>query len=292
MIPCYTLYTNSVSVKRDHSLLHCTQSLTVSVHQDHFLLPCTHSVSTKTIPCYTVHSVQQDISLLHCTQCPTRPFPTTLYTVSSKTIPHCSVHSHCLTRPSPITLYTISVQQDLSLLHCTQCSTWPFPTTLNTVFNMTIPYKTEHSVQQDHFLLRCTQWPPRARSITLYTVSVQQDHFLRHCTQPVSKKIIPYYLVIVSSKTILCYTVLSVFNKTILCYTASFQEDCSILHCTQCPKRPFSATQPVSKKTVPYYTVHSVQQDHSIQHYTQHSQCPPRPFLTIMYSVHQDHSLL
>ena len=131
MIPCYTLYTISVSVKRDHSLLHCTQSL---------------SVSTKTIPCITVHI-----------QCTTRLLLATLYTVSNKTIPYCIVHSQCPTRPSHTTLYTVSVQQDHSYytVH-SLCPTRPFPITLCTVFNMAIPYNTEHSVQQDHFLPRCT----------------------------------------------------------------------------------------------------------------------------------------
>ena len=236
-------------------------------------------MSNKTIPWNTVHSHCQRPTKTNCL-CPPRPFPATLYTVSNKTIPYHTVHSQCPTRPFPTTLYTVSVQQDHSLLYCTQSvsnKTIPY----YTVFNMTIPYNTEHSVQQDHYLLRCTQWPPRARSTTLYTVSVQQDHFLWHCTQPVSKKIIPYYLVIVSSKTIPCYTV----------------------HC-QCLTRPFFATQPVSKKTVPYYIAHSVQKDHSLLH----SQFPKRLFHTTLYtvsnktipynithstvSVHQDHSLL
>ena len=96
--------------------------------------------------CYTVHNLCKCPRRLFTTtvynrRYPTRPFHTTLYTVTvsvPQTIPYHTVHSQCESpaSPFPTTLYTVTVnvQQDHSLLHCTQ-----------SMSNKTIPYHTVQS---------------------------------------------------------------------------------------------------------------------------------------------------
>ena len=144
------LHYTIVDIQQDHSIRHCTPSLSVShklfpttlytvtvrVQQVHSLLHCTQSLSmsNNTIPFYTVHS--------HC-QCPTRPFQATQYKVK---------HCQCPTRPFPTTQYkvTVCVQQDNSPLHCTlcQCPITPFPITSYTLSlcpTTKTPYYTVHN---------------------------------------------------------------------------------------------------------------------------------------------------
>ena len=126
-----------VDIQPDHSIRHCTPSLSVShklfpttlytvtvrVQQVHSLLHCTQSLSmcNKTIPFYTVHS--------HC-QCATRPFPFTLYTVTASVQQD---HS----KPHSTKSNTVNVQQDHSLPHSIKSLS---------ASNKIIPHYTVHSV--------------------------------------------------------------------------------------------------------------------------------------------------